>query len=34
MRVAIVQFPGTNCDLDTRYAFEKIGATTELVWHK
>jgi len=32
--VAILQFPGTNCDLDTKYAFEKLGATTTIVWHK
>ncbi len=34
MNVAIVQFPGTNCDLDTQYAFEKAGAKTQFVWHK
>ena len=32
--VAILQFPGTNCDLDTKYAFEKLGCTTDVVWHK
>ncbi len=32
--VAILQFPGTNCDLDTQYAFEKLGCTTTVVWHK
>lgn len=32
--VAILQFPGTNCDLDTKYAFEKLGASTTVVWHK
>ena len=34
MNVAIVVFPGTNCELDTKYAYEKIGAKTNLVWHK
>ncbi|HHH72876.1 MAG TPA: phosphoribosylformylglycinamidine synthase I, partial [Sulfuricurvum sp.] len=34
MNVAIVQFPGTNCEYDTQYAFEKLGAKTEIVWHK
>jgi len=34
MNVAIVVFPGTNCELDTKYAYEKIGAKTTLVWHK
>ena len=32
--VAILQFPGTNCDIDTQYAFEKLGCTTTVVWHK
>ena len=34
MKVAILQFPGTNCEYDTQYAFEKLGAETEIVWHK
>lgn len=34
MKVSILQFPGTNCEYDTQYAFEKLGAQTELVWHK
>jgi len=34
MRVSIIQFPGTNCEYDTQYAFEKLGAKTQLVWHK
>jgi phosphoribosylformylglycinamidine synthase len=34
MRVAILRFPGTNCEFDTQYAFEKLGYTTELVWHE
>ncbi len=34
MNVAIVVFPGTNCELDTKYAYEKLGATINLVWHK
>ena len=33
-RVAILQFPGTNCELDTQYAFKKLGCETEIVWHK
>jgi len=32
--IAILQFPGTNCDLDTKYAFEKLDCTTTVVWHK
>ena len=34
MKVSIIQFPGTNCEYDTEYAFKKLGATTEIVWHK
>lgn len=34
MKVAILRFPGTNCEFDTQYAFEKLGHTTELVWHE
>ena len=33
MRVSIVVFPGTNCDRDTKWAFEKIGANVEFIWH-
>lgn len=34
MKVSVVQFPGTNCEYDTQYAFEKLGAKVEVVWHK
>lgn len=34
MKVTILQFPGTNCEYDTQYAFEKLGAKTEVLWHK
>jgi len=34
MKVVILQFPGTNCEHDTVYAFEKLGAKTEILWHK
>ena len=34
MKVGIVQFPGTNCEYDTQYAFEKLGATTAILWHQ
>jgi phosphoribosylformylglycinamidine synthase len=33
MRVSVVVFPGTNCDRDTKWAFEEIGANVEFVWH-
>ena len=34
MKVAVLRFPGTNCEFDTQYAFEKLGHTTEVVWHE
>ena len=34
MKVAVLRFPGTNCEFDTQYAFEKLGHMTELVWHE
>lgn len=34
MKVSILQFPGTNCEYDTQHAFEQLGATTQIVWHK
>ncbi len=34
MKVSVIQFPGTNCEYDTQYAFEKLGAEVEIVWHK
>ncbi|MEO1958644.1 MAG: phosphoribosylformylglycinamidine synthase subunit PurQ [Nautiliaceae bacterium] len=33
MRVGVVVFPGTNCDRDTKWAFEKIGAKADFIWH-
>ncbi|MCW8838063.1 MAG: phosphoribosylformylglycinamidine synthase subunit PurQ [Thiovulaceae bacterium] len=34
MKVTILQFPGTNCEYDTQHAFEKLGASTQILWHK
>lgn len=34
MKVSVLQFPGTNCEYDTKYAFEKLGAQVEIVWHE
>jgi len=34
MNVAVLQFPGTNCEYDTKYAFEKLGADVKIIWHK
>ncbi len=33
MRVAIINFPGTNCESDTAFAFEKLGCKTQIIWH-
>ena len=33
MNVSIVRFPGSNCDDDTRYAFESLGITVRMLWH-
>jgi phosphoribosylformylglycinamidine synthase I len=32
-RVGVVQFPGTNCELDVVWAIEQLGAEAELCWH-
>ncbi len=34
MKVAVLRFPGTNCEFDTQYAFEKLGHSTQLIWHE
>lgn len=34
MKVAIVQFLGTNCEFDTVYAFEKLGVKAQIIWHE
>jgi len=34
MLVTVLQFPGTNCEYDTKYAFEKLGASVEIIWHE
>ena len=34
MNVAVLQFPGTNCEYDTKYAFEMLGCDVTIVWHK
>lgn len=33
MKVAVIQFPGSNCDLDAVWALELVGLKAELVWH-
>jgi len=34
MRVAVIVFPGSNCDRDLRIALEAAGARVSMVWHK
>jgi len=33
-KVSVVVFPGTNCEVDTKYAYEKLGASVKLIFHK
>ncbi len=33
VRVGIVVFPGSNCELDARQAFSDLGAEVVMVWH-
>jgi len=33
MRVAVLVFPGSNCDRDMAVAFRNAGARVEMVWH-
>src|SRR5207248_6122504 len=33
MKIAIIVFPGTNCDRDTAAAVELVGGQPELLWH-
>ena len=34
MKISVLQFPGTNCEYDTKYAFEQLGCVVEIIWHK
>ncbi len=34
MSVAVVVYPGTNCERDVVHALGKVGAAAELVWHR
>jgi len=35
MKIAVLQFPGSNCDQDAFHAFaDSLGLPTEVVWHK
>ena len=32
-RIGVIQFPGTNCELDVVWAVEQLGGTAEMLWH-
>jgi phosphoribosylformylglycinamidine synthase len=34
MKVVVVVYPGTNCEYDTKYAYEMLDQDVELIWHK
>ncbi len=34
MKVAVVRFPGSNCDQDALFALRTIGLESEFVWHE
>ena len=34
MDVAVIQYPGSNCDDDARHALQVCGASVRLVWHR
>ncbi len=34
LRVAVVRFPGSNCDVDALRAAERVGAQGYFVWHR
>ncbi len=34
MNVTVLQFPGTNCEYDTKYAYERLAQSVTLVWHE
>lgn len=34
MSIAVLFFPGTNCEGDTKYALERLGCKATVVWHK
>ncbi len=34
MKFGVVVFPGTNCDLDTKWAVENVGVEVEMLWHR
>jgi phosphoribosylformylglycinamidine synthase len=33
-RVAVVRFPGSNCDFDALYSAQRAGSESYFVWHR
>ncbi|MGP1449845.1 MAG: phosphoribosylformylglycinamidine synthase subunit PurQ [Wolinella sp.] len=34
MSIAILRFPGTNCEFDMKYAFDLLGVHSSIIWHQ
>ena len=34
MKIVVPRFPGTNCEFDTKYAFERLGHEVDILWHE
>lgn len=34
MKIAVIVFPGTNCEHDTKYAFDRLNQNVEFVWYE
>ena len=34
LKVAVIRFPGSNCDFDTLRAAQRVGAGASFVWHR
>jgi len=34
MNVTVLQFPGTNCEFDTQYAFKRLNQNVTILWHE
>ncbi len=34
MKIVVPRFPGTNCEFDTKYAFERLGHEVAILWHE
>ena len=34
LRVAVIRFPGSNCDFDTLHSAARVGTEAYLVWHR